>query len=87
MSLNKIQINGSTAVNTGIVYDISKETNQRYNSLSDALGPNGDNVPLEVREGGMSVKYIQIDNNKYMQFRYMKTDVTTVSRFTNIENW
>ena len=56
MSLNRIKINESTVVNTGIVYDISKATNQTYETLYDALS--GNNVPPEVREGGMSVRFI-----------------------------
>ena len=58
MSLNKIKINDSTVVNTGVVYDISKATNQTYNTLSDALGTSGNNVPPEVREGGMSIRFV-----------------------------
>ena len=58
MSLNNIKINDSTVVNTGVVYDISKATNQTYNTLSDALGTSGNNVPPEVREGGMSIRYV-----------------------------
>ena len=58
MSLNRIKINESTVVNTGIVYDISKATGQSYETLADALGTGGNNVPLEVREGGMSVRFV-----------------------------
>ena len=56
MSLNKISINNTTTVNTGIVYDISKATEESYESLSDALS--GNNVPLEIKEGGMSVRFV-----------------------------
>ena len=67
MSLNKISINDTTTVNTGIVYDISKAHNgATYTDLTDALGIEGENVPLEVREGGMSVKFIQTSDNKYV---------------------
>ena len=58
MSLNNIKINDSTVVNTGVIYDISKATNQTYNTLSGALGTSGNNVPPEVREGGMSVRFV-----------------------------
>ena len=58
MSLNNIKINDSTIVNIGVVYDISKATNQTYDTLSDALGTSGNNVPPEVREGGMSIRYV-----------------------------
>ena len=56
MSLNKISINDTTTVNTGIVFDISKSTGQSYETLSDALS--GNNVPLEIREGGMSIRFV-----------------------------
>ena len=78
MSLNKILINDTTTVNTGIVYDISKaHGGATYNDLTGALGTNGSNVPLEVREGGMSVKFIQTSDNKYVQYRLMSTSFST----------
>ena len=58
MALNKIKINDTTTVNTGVVYDITKATGQSYDTLSAALGTNGNNVPLEIREGGMSVRFV-----------------------------
>ena len=78
MSLNKISINDTTTVNTGIVYDISKANNgATYTDLADALGTDGKNVHLEVREGGMSVKFIQTSDNKYVQYRLMTTSFST----------
>ena len=57
MSLNKISINDTTTVNTGIVYDISKAHNgSTYTDLADALS--GNNVLSEVREGGMTVRFV-----------------------------
>ena len=82
MSLNKIKINDTTTVNTGVVYDISKATSQSYDSLSGALGTDGKNVPPEVREGGMSVRYVQTSDNKYVQYRLMATDWSI-----NVANW
>ena len=77
MSLNKISINDTTTVNTGIVYDISKTHNgSTYTDLADALGTDGANVPLEVREGGMSIKFIQTSDNKYVQYRSMSDEFT-----------
>ena len=78
MSLNKISINDTTIVNTGIVYDISKaHAGATYTDLTDALGTDGENVPAEVREGGMSVKFIQTSNNRYVQYRLMANEFTT----------
>ena len=58
MALNKIKINDTTTVNTGVVYDITKVTGQSYDSLSAALSTDGNNVPLEIREGGMSIRFV-----------------------------
>ena len=58
MSLNKIKINNTTTVNTGVVYDITKATGQSYDSLAAAFGTNGNNVPPEVREGGMTIRFV-----------------------------
>ena len=78
MSLNKIKINDVTIINTGVVYDISKATGQTYETLSDALS--GNNVPPEVREGGMSVRFVHTGDNKYVQYRLLtRTFSTTVN--------
>ena len=58
MALNKISINDTTTVNTGVVYDITKATGLPYTGLKAALGTNGNNVPLEIREGGMSIRFV-----------------------------
>ena len=75
MSLNKISINDTTTVNTGIVYDISKATGQSYETLSDALS--GNNVPSEVREGEMSIRFVSNSDNKYAQYRLMANTFST----------
>ena len=63
MSLNKISINDTTTVNTGIVYDISKaHDGSTYTDLADALS--GNNVPLEVREGGRAGRFVWTSDNK-----------------------
>lgn len=68
------------------VFDISTYNNNTYDDLLDALGESGSNVPESVRRGGMSVKYVQTSDNKYVQFRYM-SDSTAVADFTNVANW
>ena len=84
MILNKIKINDTATVTPGVVYDISKATGQSYDTLSDALS--GNNVPLEVREGGMSVRFVTSDN-KYVQYRLMSdTFNTTVTNWQGVDN-
>ena len=58
MALDKIKVNDTTTVNTGVVYDITKATGQSYTDLKAALGTDGNNVPLEIREGGMSIRFV-----------------------------
>ena len=77
MGLNKIKINDVTTINTGVVYDISKATGQTYETLADALGTDGNNVPLDIREGGMSVRFVHKGDNKYLQYRLMSDTFNT----------
>ena len=77
MALNKISINDTTTVNTGVVYDITKATGQSYTDLKAALGTDGNNVPLEIREGGMSIRFVSNSDNKYVQYRLMSNEFTT----------
>ena len=58
MGLNKILVNNDAVINTGIVYDITKATSRTYETLAEALGTYGTNVPSEIREGGMSIRFV-----------------------------
>ena len=58
----------------GEVFDISVyNNNAKYDTLADALGTNGEHVPQSIRRGGMSVKYVQNSDHKYVQFRLVAT--------------
>ena len=68
-------------------YDISAHNSgATYANLSEALGTNGANIPTAYRKGGMSVKFIQSSDHKYVQYRYMGT-VTTGTTFTSVTSW
>ena len=72
----------SGGVAAAIVFDISAyhatgSTLATYSNLSDSLGPDGANVPASVRKGGMSVKFVQSSDNKYVQYRLMATSFST----------
>lgn len=54
----------------------------KYADLTAALGTNGANIPDALRKGGMSVKYVQTSDNKYVQYRLMATAWST-----NVANW
>lgn len=66
-------------------YNLTDGQPTPYEDLAAALGPNGDNVPLSLRKGGMSIKFVQGSGNKYVQFRYVGT--STAATFTNVDNW
>ena len=62
----------------GEVFDISVyNNNAKYDTLADALGTNGEHVPQSIRRGGMSVKYVQNSDNKYIQYRLMSDSFNT----------
>ena len=82
----------------GEVYDISANhpdgqgNPTPYADLTAALGTSGANVPVGIRRGGMSIKFIQgnaqSSDNKYVQYMYLGTAVTgTPNPFLNIDNW
>ena len=77
MALDKIKVNDTTTVNTGVVYDITKAPGQSYTDLKAALGTNGNNVQLEIREGGMTVRFVSNSDNKYVQYRCTADEFTT----------
>ena len=60
------------------VFDITVyNSNTKYADLAAALGTNGANIPQSLRRGGMSVKYVQSSDNKYIQARLMANSFTT----------
>lgn len=70
----------------GEVFDISEYkaiggTLATFENLSAALD-NGNNVPAGIRKGGMSVKFVQSSDNKYVQFRCMADEWSI-----NTEDW
>ena len=74
------------------IYDISEAHASggvlaKYADLAAALGTNGANIPADLRKGGMSVKYVQSSDNKYLQFRFLLSDSFTAAQFGNTANW
>lgn len=67
----------------GEVFDISEYhasggTLATYADLAAALGTGGANVPEGLRKGGMSVKFVQTSDNKYVQYRLMSQTFSTI---------
>ena len=69
------------------VYDISARHNgTKYADLAAALGTNGANVPVGVRKGGMSVKFVQSSGNKYVQYRLLSNSWNIDTTLWSIDN-
>ena len=82
MNVNKININQSsqTYYIASDIYDVSYHNSDVvFESLQSLL--NNDNlsilIPIVVRCGGMSIRFIQSSENKYVQYRLMADDFTT----------
>ncbi len=73
MSVNKILVNNSDSNYTHSIFDISEYTGNSYSTLSDAL----DDVPIQKRKGGMTIRYVQTNDNKYVQYRLMSNSFNT----------
>ena len=81
----------------GEVYDISANhpdgqgNPTPYADLAAALGTGGANVPVGIRRGGMSIKFIQgtvqSSDNKYIQARCMAQNFTTdVTQWQSVDD-
>lgn len=57
----------------GLIYDISDITGDSYPTLSAALA----DVPISIRNGGVTVKFINSSTSKYEQWRLMDTQFST----------
>ena len=58
----------------------------KYADLTAALGTNGANIPEALRKGGMSVKYAQSSDNKYIQYRLTENSWSTKTIDWNEDN-
>ena len=77
---NDIMTNGSafdlTAHNNGTTY---ADLNAALTSLNA--------LPAAYKKGGMSMKYVQTSDNKYVQYRFLLSGSFTTAQFTNPVNW
>jgi lysophospholipase L1-like esterase len=83
----------------GAVYDVSAKNptggpnnDGKWKSLATLLADADINtlIPIAVRKGGMSIKFIQNSDNKYVQYRLMHTldnASTAAADFANTANW
>ena len=83
MSVNKIFVNNSDSNYTHSIFDISEYTGNSYSTLSDAL----DAIPQAKHKGGMTIRYVQTNDNKYVQYRLMSDSFTTdVAQWQGVDN-
>ena len=69
------------------VYNPTEGQPTKYADLASALGPNGQNVPVQYRKGGMSVKFVQSSDNNYVYFNFLLSGSFTDAQFANVANW
>ena len=87
-----IDLSAYAKTQIGDVFDISAYhatggTLATYDNLEDALGTNGKNIPQSLRKGGMSVKFVQTSDHKYIQTRCMAQNFTTdVTKWQGVDD-
>ena len=64
------------------VYHATGGVLAKYADLTAALGTNGANIPDALRKGGMSVKFVQSSDNKYVQYFLTKNTWSAV-----VDDW
>ena len=82
MAVKKININQSEQVYNiaSDIYDVSVRNNgATFESLSTLLSSENLStlIPTEVRCGGMTIRFVQSSDNKYVQYRLMTTTFST----------
>lgn len=74
-----------------VIYDVTKNNSgAKFASLSALLSSENLStlIPSTVRCGGMSIRFVQSSDNKYVQCRYMGTATTgTPNPFLDTANW
>lgn len=80
----------NTEIILGGVYDVSAHNNSAvFESLSTLLSSSNLDtlIPTSVRHGGMSIRFIQSSDNKYVQYRLMSdTFNATESNWQGVDN-
>ena len=80
MNINKININQtepSYYIASSDIYDVTANNNDTtFSSLSELLSAENLStlIPTEVRCGGMTIRFIQSSDNKYVQYRLMTSE-------------
>ena len=82
MNVNKININQSepTYYIESCAYDVTANNNgATFASLSTLLSDENLStlIPTSIRCGGMSIRFVQSSDNKYVQYRLMATSFST----------
>ena len=72
-----------------VIYDVTTNNDGvTFTSLSALLSSENLStlIPTSVRNGGMSIRFVQSSDNKYVQYMYVGTS-TAVADFINTDNW
>ena len=82
MNVNKININQSesTYYIASDIYDISyHNSGTTFESLSALLSDSNLStlIPVAIRCGGMTIRFVQTSDNRYVQYRLMSNEFST----------
>ena len=72
-----------------VIYDVTANNNgATFTSLSALLSDENLStfIPESIRCGGMSIRFVQSSDNKYVQYRYKSSSIAAAD-FTNVANW
>ena len=103
MSANDVSYNASIQYNENtvgdklsklshqVIYDVTENNDGvTFASLSELLSSENLStlIPSTVRCGGMSIRFVNSSDNKYVQYRYIGTETTgNPNLFINADNW
>ena len=73
-----------------VIYDVTTNNNgATFSSLSELLSDENLSTLIltSVRHRGMSIRFVQSSDNKYVLYLYKVIDAATAEIFTNVSNW
>ena len=83
------KLNKLSELESQMIYDVTTNNNgATFASLSTLLSDENLStlIPVSVRCGGMTIRFVQSSDNKYVQYRYMSTS-TANADIANVNNW
>lgn len=78
---------GDGAFDVSVKYPTSGVEGGNTYTLEGALAVLNANLSASKKKGGMSIKFIQSSDNRYVQYRFLLSGSFTAAQFTDVANW